>query len=282
MSQTFAPKLTEFSTDHRTTGELTRLYFDAGRQNNKWPKLDLSQLNHVDANLAALLLALAHKMQQKNGQRLFVDFGDKSSVFFRNGLIAHLQGKFSESTLSDERQSTIPLFTFHADEHEAYYEYIMQLFLNQRGMYRVTKTVKEALSMHYCEVFENVGLHANTTNPVYCCGQYFPNKKQLRFTLVDLGIGFLPKIKEATQGKIDTDTSAIVWATHNMNSTKDLAFGPGGTGLYQLKKYCDENNGSLHICSGKGYVNFIQNRTLEHNLTHGLPGSMINIILRNL
>lgn len=111
----------------------------------------------------------------------------------------------------------------------------------------------------------------------------FPKKRILKFTLVDLGEGFLKKIFEKTNQEIKTDNSAIIWSTYDLNTTKDTAkFGPGGTGLKELKKYCEDNNGSLHICSNSGYVNFMKNHTMEHTLQHPMYGSFINLIFRNI
>lgn len=122
--------------------------------------------------------------------------------------------------------------------------------------------------------------HANIKHPIFACGQYFPEKNLLKFTLVDLGDGFLKKISIKTNGKINDYKSAIVWATTDTNTTRDNNL--GGTGLKDLKKYCDDNNGSLHICSGDGYVNFLKDKTFESKLKTPLDGSLINIILRKI
>lgn len=41
----------------------------------------------VDANLSALILAIAHKLQAENKVSVFVLLGDHMGVFVRNGLI---------------------------------------------------------------------------------------------------------------------------------------------------------------------------------------------------
>lgn len=86
-----------------------------------------------------------------------------------------------------------------------------------------------------------------------------------------------------TGGQVATDLNAIIWSTHGLNTTRDISlYGPGGTGLKLLKNYCAENNASFHICTGGGYVNFLKSRTLEHALDTPLPGSMVNLIFRDL
>jgi tetratricopeptide (TPR) repeat protein len=53
----------------------------------------------------------------------------------------------------------------------------------------------------YFEIFDNVGVHANTIEPVITCGQLYPAARTLKFTLVDLGDGFLKKIARFTRGR---------------------------------------------------------------------------------
>jgi hypothetical protein len=80
----------------------------------------------------------------------------------------------------------------------------------------------------------------------------------LKFSLVDLGCGFLQPIQKFTEGQINDDKSALVWATSDINTTKDISvFGPG-------------------------YVNFIRDRTLEHDLQFPMQGAMASIIMRGI
>ena len=276
-------KCLSLETDHFGVNEILKFYNYANRLSYASVNFNISPTNHVDANLSALILAITHKLQSERKVRLYLETGQGKGVFFRNGLISHLQGNGNNNKYFDDRRSTIQLTSFYPDKDEDYCNYIRYDFLNHRGLDNVPRKVKEALKSHYIEVFTNVGIHANTTYPVFTCGQYFPDKNVLKFTLIDLGQGFLKKIKIQTNGKISNDKSAIIWATEGINTNKDKnVFGPGGTGLKEIKAYCNKNNGSLHICSGSGYVNLMNNRTFEYNLTTPFPGSMINIILRKI
>lgn len=274
---------TSIETDHIGLDELLKFYQYARQHSGGSITLDVTGVNHIDANLAAILLALSHKLRREKKVNVFIEIGKHQNVFFRNGLISHLAGSGNNNKYGDQRESTIALTTFDCSDDESYCAYLKGSFLSHRGLDNVPKKVKDSLRSHYIEVFTNVGLHANTTMPVYTCGQYFPEKNVLKFTLVDLGQGFLRNIESCTAGSIHDDRSAIIWATEGLNTTKDKSlFGPGGTGLKDLKRYCNANNGSLHICSGTGYVNMLNNRTLEFNLSLPFPGSIINIIMRKI
>ncbi len=65
---------------------------------------------------------------------------------------------------------------------------------------------------HFLEVFSNIHLHAHTKDPVFACGQYYPSKNLLKFTLVDLGVGFLEPISNFTKNQINEAEKAILWA----------------------------------------------------------------------
>ncbi|MBR9859983.1 hypothetical protein GYB22_04415 [bacterium] len=236
----------------------------------------------MDANLCAPLLAVIELVKTQKRVRTFMEFGDIVNVFYRNGMMSHLQGLGNNNEYEDERESTIPLKKFDQADDEIFCNYVAKDFFGHRGLFKVPKKIKDALAEHYAEIFTNVGIHARTDLPVYCCGQYFPQKNVLKFTLVDLGVGFLTPIQEKTTGGIDNDNDAIIWATSDFNTTKDESLGPGGTGLKLLKEYCYKNNGSLHICSGKGFVNMLNNRALEFRMPHPFPGSIINIIIRKI
>lgn len=279
----FTINRSSLETDHLGVGELMRFYQYANALSSTTITLNISPTSHVDANLSAIIIALVQKLKIERKVYVFVELGDGKGVFFRNGLISHLKGEGNNNQYHDDRQSTIPLTAFNPDEDENYCNYLRNQFFAHRGLDKVTRTIKEALRTHYLEVFTNVGIHANTTLPVYTCGQYFPERNILKFTLLDLGDGFLKKIKTSTNGRVTDDRSAILWATEGINTTKDVnLYGPGGTGLKELKKYCYTNNGSLHICSGTGYVNMLNNKTIEYNLPFPFPGSIISIIMRDI
>jgi len=280
---TYTIQLKEVETNNIGVAELMKFYAFAKQYTYCKVQLNLSPVNTVDANLSALILAIAHRLKQDNKVFVFLILADHMGIFFRNGLMAHLQGKGNANPYNDDRHSAIPLTTFSIDDDADFCQYLRRDFFGHRGMEGLTSTTKTNLSTHYEEIFTNVGLHANTTSPVYSCGQYFPDKNVLKFTLVDVGDGFLKKISVKTTGQVTTDKDAILWAIRELNTTKDIAtFGPGGTGLKELKRYCAENNGSLHICSGSGYVNFLKDRNMEHTLPTAFKGSIVNLIFRNI
>jgi len=280
---TYTISAKEIETNHIGIGEILKFYAFAKQYTYTPIDLNISTVNTLEANLSALILALANKLKIENKVSVFIVMANHHNVFFRNGLIAHLAGKGNSNPYEDNRQSTIPLTIFQTADDEKFCQYLRRDFFGHRGLEALSTTTKTTLSTHFEEIFTNVVLHANSTYPIFTCGQYYPEKQMLKFTLVDLGEGFLKKIAAKTNGEVSTHTKAILWATYNLNTTKDvITFGPGGTGLKEIKNYCESNNGSLHICSGNGYINFLKNKTLEQVLANPFQGSIVNLIFRNI
>ena len=105
---------------------------------------------------------------------------------------------------------------------------------------------------HLLEIFANIELHARTSSPIFACGQYYPKSYKLKFTLVDLGVGYLPPIHSFTKGLVTSSSAAIAWALAGHNTTK-VATTPGGLGLKELLTYCQTDAGELHIATGNAY-----------------------------
>jgi hypothetical protein len=281
--QVYKISVLTIETNFHGIDELIKFYGFASQFTYTSVELDLTSVNHIDANLSALIMALAHKLKHNNKNWIFIVFPPHMNVFFRNGLISHLKGEGNLNSYGDNRESAIPLKAFDKEDDDNYCRYLKSEFLGHRGLDYLTKTVKDNLQNHFLEVFINAVQHANPLLPIYACGQYFPEKNILKFTLIDLGCGFLQKISEKTNGSVNDDKTAIIWATDSLNTTKNKAVsGPGGLGLKELKKYCATNNGSFHICSGSGYVNMNGDKTFENNLKIPLQGSLINLIFRNI
>jgi hypothetical protein len=278
---TYQFKLTSIETNHIGIEEVLSFYTFSKKYSNKKIVLNLDNLNHFDANLSSLLISICYRLKWENKIYVFIEIPKHLNVLFRNGLLSHLVGNGNDnSKYFDNRLSTITLKSFNIDEEDNFVSYLKSDFLSHRGLDKLSSTTKSNIRSQYIEVFMNALEHANIKYPIFACGQFFPEKNILKFTLVDLGDGFLKKINIKTKGKIDDFKSAILWATTDTNTTRENNI--GGTGLKDLKKYCDTNNGSIHICSGDGYVNFIKDKTLEYKLKNFFSGSIINIIFRNI
>jgi hypothetical protein len=183
---------------------------------------DISSKIKVDANLSALIYAICYKLKIENDVSVNLVYNANQNIFERNGLVSHLQGYGNDNQYVDNRHSAIALTTFDKLDEDEFCGYLRNEFFGHRGTAQIDKVTKDALRDQYVEIFSNVEIHTNTDHPVFACGQYFPHNGILKFSLVDLGCGFLQPIQKFTEGQINDDKSALVWATSDINTTKEL------------------------------------------------------------
>jgi hypothetical protein len=213
--------------------------------------IDFGWTEWFDGNLCALLWAMIHKLRQTHDHAFTADESQVRTKFdfmFRNGFIK------SESPVVDEQKSTVPVKSFNCNDKEGFCSYIQNELLSHRGMPADIDTeLKDRINEDLLEVFCNTNHHANTTDPFFVGGQYYPRMGHLKFTMVDIGDGFLPRISKVTNGIIKTNLEAIHWALDG-NSTKIvLDQCPGGLGIKNMLKYCHDNGGVFQIISNNGF-----------------------------
>ena len=282
MASTFYQFPAKVETDARGHQVLLDFYKDASKFHNCTYHLDWSQLQFMDANLAALLMAMIWTLRGTNKTEFYLDYtylNGGLNVFHRNGL-AHFIRRSKEGLPEDLRESTIPVRAFIVKDVDKFVEYIDRDFLRHRGMEDVQYEQKVRLKDSFLEIFSNVELHAQTENPVLACGQYFPKQKELKFTLLDMGCGFLSNISAFTKDTptpVTTAEKAISWAVKGHTTKQEAA---GGTGLSKILNFCRKNNGALHIISDGCYWAFENGVINNHRLNGHFSGATIHLIFR--
>lgn len=271
-------------TNFAGTVALLNYYQYASQYRNCWVTLNFDGINFIDANLCAFLYGIIFKLNRTRNVRTYIDFRSLSgdlNVLIRNGFTNHIAGNQSNLKPFDNRDTTIPLHQFSQANVDSYCDYIERDFLHQRSLRKVMFDDKERITSSYLEIFDNVGLHANTTDPIFVCGQYFPQQCELKFTLVDLGDGFLKKIASYTRETVNITNAgdAVTWALRG-NSTKVDA--KGGTGLRDISRYCIRTGGSLHIYTDDCYYDLTNKTATTHTVPRPFCGATIHLIFRYL
>ena len=225
--------------------KLLNFYNTCRAYTNETISVDFYDLLWIDSNLCSLLDAIFHKLEKENNLIFSTDFKyllQTHEILFRNGFIKN-------SPFADDRKSTVRCKCFEYTESDEFCEYIDSDLLEHRGI-TIPNDFKEKISYDLCEIFGNSAFHANSKEPFYVAGQFYPKEQVLRFTMVDLGDGFLPKINSYTNGEINNSIAAIQWAIAGNSSKEDE---PGGLGLSGIYKYFSTNKGVIDILSSGGF-----------------------------
>ena len=259
--------------------KLLEFYRTCRDHTNQMVHIDFYELEWIDANNSALFEAILYKLSKENGLMFSSDLEflqAKFEVLFRNGFL-----KTGEK-VEDHKRSTVPSKSFDCKDKNGVCKYITEELMNHRGMPNLDSKTKEMIEDDLIEIFCNASYHSNTTDPIFVSGQYYPGQSLLKFTMVDLGDGFLPKINDVTKGKVTTSLEAIKWALEGNSSKLVKERTPGGLGISRINAYMTQNNGHLEIITGDGHWSstykgtiFEGGRTIE-GLT--LPGTTINLV----
>ena len=271
-------------TDFAGTISLLNYYNYAKKYRNCWINLNFDGVNFIDANLCAFLYGIIYYLNKTRGVKTYIEFKSLSrdlNVLMRNGFTNYIAGNQFKFKPADFRDTTIPLMNFSQSDVDLYCNYVERDFLHQRGLKKVKFNDKERIVTSYLEIFDNVGLHANTTDPIFVCGQYFPVQCELKFTLVDLGDGFLKRIAEYTRDseRISSGADAVSWAIKGNSTKKDVK---GGTGLRDIFWFCFKTGGSLHIATDNCYFNLTNKTVTTHKIPNHFCGATIHLIFRFL
>lgn len=238
----------EFKESIKTNFSGTKKLFDfykfAADYYNETIYLDFYHLNWFDANLSALFGSILTKLGNENNLTFSTDINylkEHFNVLFRNGFFKN------GNKIEDEHQSTIIYKSFSPDDKNGFINYIENDLLTHRGMPSFSEKEKDEILECLIEVFCNIQIHSKSNGNFYVCGQYYPEKGMLTFSMVDIGVGFLPAIKNKTKDSVNNNYDAIKWALKKKNTTKNS---PGGLGLFDLNSYFNRTKGNLQIITG--------------------------------
>lgn len=235
-------------TDHKGYSKLVDFYYKCCEQREGSDILiDFNSLQWIDGNMSALVIGILKKMENERGFIFYIDAEDIKSRFgllITNGLISGVE------LVPKENMSALALTGFEINEDTRFVKYIEEELLSHDSQ-QIAEDQKPKLMGAFLELYTNIQKHARSKDQFFVCGQHYEKSKLLRFTLVDLGIGYLPPIREFTNGIVKTSRRAIQWALKKGNTTgKDS---PGGLGLKEILDFCENTGAVFEIITGNTY-----------------------------
>jgi len=173
----------------------------------------------------------------------------------------------------DVNHTTIRFQKLKPSDGRYFKNYVVEELVGRHELPRMSLALKEKMVEAIYEIFVNAQIHSETDN-IYTCGQFYPKKNKIEFTIVDAGVGFMNKINRRFGWSINAE-QAIRWAIEDKNTTKEHV--SGGIGLALLKEFVEKNKGKMQIVSDSGFYEFgIQGDTFK--LFDGrFPGTIVNL-----
>lgn len=222
------------------------------------------------ANLCAPLGAIFDKLKAETCGNIKFEYipDDIKSVLQKNKFLLH----YGFSKVTDYNNTAIEFVKLQPNDGR-YFKNIVEKLINRPELPDLSNALKKKITESVYEMFVNAQIHSKTEF-IYTCGQFFPNKHSIWFTIVDLGVGFKAKINERF-GQNFSAKKAIEWAVQSGHTTKVKV--SGGLGLSMLKEFITNNRGQMQIVSGDGFYGFNSTGEFVRDFDGEFPGTIITM-----
>lgn len=233
--------------------------------------IDMQGVYWFDANMAAPFGALLYRIG-RNINTITIENIQPGvrTILQKNGFLS----TYGQEKIVDNNETTIEYQRFDAKDDRYFASYIEKYFVG-KGLPRMSVGLHKKFRESIFEIFSNSVIHSGTRLGIYSCGQFFPTKNLLIFSVVDLGVGIRQNIKDKLNLELSAE-QAIRWATSHHNTTKTGPV-PGGLGLKLLREFITQNNGRIQIISENGYWELLNGQISTRKFDHPFPGTVVNI-----
>ncbi len=235
-------------------------------------EIDMSGVEWFDADMCAIFGALLYRLGNSvNDVSLTNIPGNVEKVLSKNGFLSH----YGREKVPDRHKTTIAYKRFDVEDERYFSEYIKEEFINRSEVPEMSLGLLKKFHESIFEIFSNAVLHSRTELGIFSCGQFYPTRKSLDFTVADLGVGIRENIREHEEINLSPE-DAIDWATQSSNTTKRGNV-PGGLGLKLLCEFIDLNGGRILIVSDAGYWERKDSQTEKTTLSCPFPGTAVSV-----
>lgn len=234
--------------------------------------LDMSQVNFLAANMASPLGAILARVSD-NFNRIKIKKLNENvqEILQKNRFLV----QYGYEPIPDFYRTTMRYNRLSLAAGE-FKEYIFQQFDSNRFP-GISETATRVFCKKVFEIFQNSALHSRSETGVFVCGQYFPTKDQLEFTITDMGIGVRDSVRGYFENSGIGSIPALRWALKPHKTTRSNS-GPGGLGLTELQKFARLNKGKIQIVSRCAFYEFYPHgRERFFQLTTDFPGTAVTI-----
>lgn len=232
---------------------------------------DFSKVSWLEANLCAILGAIISKAEENLCEIQIINLHPKvQDILERNDFLTY----YSTRIRMDGKGTIVAFKKFKVTDESGFRSYLDRDLLSMPDLPRMSPQARKKILESIFELFNNAVIHANCTF-VFSCGQYFPIKKELKFTVVDLGNSIHQNVSNYLRKSISS-SEAIHWAVQEGQTTKNGPI-PGGLGLSIIRTFLHMNGGDIQIVSGSGYWKEFKGQIYKEEFPHYFHGTIVNL-----
>lgn len=235
-------------------------------------EIDMSATSWFDADMCAAFGAILYRLSENlNTIQLVSVCPSVEKILSKNGFLSH----YGREKIPDRWGTTIPYQRFDVKDDRYFADYIENELVHRAEMPVMSRGLLKKFRESIFEIFSNAVLHSRTELGIFSCGQFFPNRQRLDFSVADLGIGMRRNIQDNADLILSAE-DAIRWSTEGRNTTKRGPV-PGGLGLKLLQEFIDLNGGCIQIVSDAGYWRRENEETFAAPIKYPFPGTVVTV-----
>lgn len=234
-------------------------------------EVDMRSTFWFDADMCAVFGALLCRLKDNLNLVHFRNLSPEiESILSKNGFLSH----YGKQKIPDSYKTTILYKRFNVKDERYFSDYVEQEFIHRPEIPEMTPKLLKKMCGSVYEIFNNAVHHSQTELGIFSCGQFFPKKDRLDFTIADLGVGIKANVCRYLQKNVSA-VDAIEWAVRDKHTTKRNV--SGGLGLALLSEFIDLNQGCIRIVSDAAYWRRQNRRNYKVQLARAFPGTVVNI-----
>jgi len=233
---------------------------------------DVSILGWMDANMCAPLGALLQR-QIVAGKNITVNqvTPETEKILCKNEFLE----RFGRLSIADSHKTTIKYSEFRPEDKEAFQRYIASHFRSKsKGLPKMSDLLLRKFRESLFEIYGNAVEHSETQGGIFACGQFYPGRHRLDFSIADLGVGIRERIRRDL-GLSMNPQEAVDWALKG-NTTR-TGKRPGGLGFSLIREFVQLNKGRIIVLSDAGYWEFAKGKTNVLSIQWPFPGTVVTI-----
>lgn len=264
--------LSRTTNNQRGFESIAKLYDESKELMFEDVELDFKHCPFFEANMSAPLYAVIARLRSNVNDVSLTNLNSEIETILRKN---QFLCAFNKPAIHDTYNTVLPFKKFKTTANEQFLEYL-DLHLQNKNLPEMSQALTKKFRQSLLEIFVNAAEHSDAKEGIYVCGQFFPRKHKVDFTIADSGVGILENVCQYLKQPNMTADKAIEWALSEGNTTKKGSL-PGGLGLKLLTDFISKNQGKLQIISRKGFYEFNSKGETCNQMNYDFPGTCVNI-----
>ncbi len=231
-------------------------------------QLDFQNTTWFGANMLAMLGAIMESAWTNDFD--IVNLGPAQEKIFKKTRYSYFGGE----SLPNSYQTTVEYRKSKVSEIGSFEKYLEKKLLAHPEMPSMSALLRKKIKESILEIFNNAKMHGNCEF-VFSCGQYYPQKGRLDFTIVDIGNTIRKNVRDYSGRKVSSK-KAIEWAVSECNTTRKGDI-PGGLGFTLIRDFLCKNEGKIQIASADGYWYEKECISQSEDLSDFFKGTAVNL-----